>query len=108
MPGYHWGRSMPWRVNVRSTIELIFGREGRLGTRTIRITAKAANRSHNTVSIQPRQQQSIWHGTKTPSARTGTGTLIAQTMLTVLTQKSRSFSGQEIAAARSKLIRANQ
>ena len=69
LPGYHWGRSMPWRVNVRSTIELIFGREGRLGTRTIRITATAANRSHNTVSIQPRQQQSIWHGTKTPSAR---------------------------------------
>jgi hypothetical protein len=31
-------------------IEIVFGREGRLGMRTIRITAIGANRSHNTVS----------------------------------------------------------
>ena len=31
-------------------IEIVFGREGRLGTRTIRITAIGANRSHDTVS----------------------------------------------------------
>ena len=31
-------------------IEIAFGREGRLGTRTIGITAMGENRSHNTVS----------------------------------------------------------
>src|SRR6185295_11433921 len=31
-------------------IEIVFGREGRLGTRTIRITAMGENRTHNTVS----------------------------------------------------------
>ena len=31
-------------------IEIVFGREGRLGTRTIRITAIGENQSHNTVS----------------------------------------------------------
>ena len=31
-------------------IEIVFGREGRLGTRTIRITATGENQSHNTVS----------------------------------------------------------
>jgi hypothetical protein len=31
-------------------IEIVFGREGRLGMRTIRITAMGQNRSHNTVS----------------------------------------------------------
>ena len=31
-------------------IEIVFGREGRLGTRTIRITAIGENRSHNIVS----------------------------------------------------------
>ena len=31
-------------------IEIVFGREGRLGTRTIRITAIDENQSHNTVS----------------------------------------------------------
>ena len=31
-------------------IEIAFGREGRFGTRTIRITAMGENRSHNTVS----------------------------------------------------------
>ena len=31
-------------------IEIVFGREGRLGTRTIRITAMRENRTHDTVS----------------------------------------------------------
>ena len=31
-------------------IEIVFGREGRLGTRTIRITATGENRTHDTVS----------------------------------------------------------
>ena len=31
-------------------IEIVFGREGRLGTRTIRITATGENQSHDTVS----------------------------------------------------------
>ena len=31
-------------------IEIVFGREGRLGMRTIRITATGENRSHNIVS----------------------------------------------------------
>jgi len=31
-------------------IEIVFGREGRLGTRTIRITAMGENRTHDTVS----------------------------------------------------------
>ena len=31
-------------------IEIVFGREGRLGTRTIRITAMGENRTHATVS----------------------------------------------------------
>jgi hypothetical protein len=35
-------------------IEIVFGREGRLGTRTIRITALGENRSHNTVSTVSR------------------------------------------------------
>ena len=35
-------------------IEIVFGREGRLGTRTIRITAIGENRSHNTVSTVSR------------------------------------------------------
>jgi hypothetical protein len=35
-------------------IEIVFGREGRLGTRTIRITAKGENRTHNTVSTVSR------------------------------------------------------
>jgi hypothetical protein len=48
-------------------IEIVFGREGRLGTRTIRITAKGENRTHDTVRI-------------------GTGALIMQTMLTLVTQ----------------------
>jgi hypothetical protein len=30
-------------------IEIVFGREGRLGTRTIRITAMGENRTHDTV-----------------------------------------------------------
>jgi hypothetical protein len=35
-------------------IEIVFGREGRLGMRTIRITAMGENRSNNTVSIVSR------------------------------------------------------
>jgi hypothetical protein len=35
-------------------IEIVFGREGRLGTRTIRITALAENRPHNIVSTVSR------------------------------------------------------
>ena len=36
------------------TIEIVFGREGRLGTRTIRITAMGENRTHDTVSTVSR------------------------------------------------------
>jgi hypothetical protein len=36
------------------TIEIVFGREGRSGTRTIRITAMGENRTHNTVSTVSR------------------------------------------------------
>ena len=35
-------------------IEIVFGREGRLGTRTIRITAMGENRTHGTVSTVSR------------------------------------------------------
>jgi hypothetical protein len=35
-------------------IEIVFGREGQLGTRTIRITAIGENRSHTTVSTVSR------------------------------------------------------
>jgi hypothetical protein len=35
-------------------IEIAFGREGRLGTRTIRITAMGENRTHNTVTTVSR------------------------------------------------------
>jgi hypothetical protein len=35
-------------------IEIVFGREGRLGTRTIRITAMGEHRTHNTVSTVSR------------------------------------------------------
>jgi hypothetical protein len=35
-------------------IEIVFGREGRLGTRTVRITAVADSRCHNTVSTVSR------------------------------------------------------
>jgi hypothetical protein len=35
-------------------IEIVFGREGRLGTRTITITAVGESRSHNTVSTVSR------------------------------------------------------
>ena len=67
-------------------VSIVFGREGRLGTRTIRITAMGENRTHDTVSTVSRVSD---HGDRpglTSSARTGTGALIVQTMLTVLTQ----------------------
>jgi hypothetical protein len=35
-------------------IEIVFGREGRLGTRAIRITAMGENRTHDTVSTVSR------------------------------------------------------
>ena len=79
-------------------IEIVFGREGRLGTRTIRITAMSENRTHDTVSTVSRISD---HGDRAglpSSARTGTGALIVQTMLTVVTKNSRlprrsAFSG---------------
>jgi len=61
---------------------------------------RPANRCVSTVS----QLSDKWTlgGPKPSSARTGTGALIAQTMLTMLTQNSRACGGKEIAAARSK------
>jgi len=48
-------------------IEIVFGREGRLGTRTIRITALGENRSHNTVSTVSRVSDSEhWAGLNHP------------------------------------------
>src|SRR6516165_1614892 len=69
-------------------IEIVFGREGRSGTRTIRITAMGENRTHNTVSTvsrasDHRDRASLNHPPP------GTGALIVQTMLTVVTQNSR-------------------
>jgi hypothetical protein len=52
-------------------IEIVFGREGRLGTRTIRITA-AIDETHNTVS----PVSDNGHGTGPSSTWTGTHTLI--------------------------------
>ena len=43
-------------------IEIVFGREGRLGTRTIRITAIGENQSRNTVSTVSRVSDNIGHG----------------------------------------------
>jgi hypothetical protein len=74
-------------------IEIVFGREGRSGTRTIRITAIGEDQSGNTVSTVSRvSDNNGGHGAglKTSSARTGTGALIAQTLLTVLAQNSRT------------------
>ena len=45
------GHSTPLRA---LGIEIVFGREGRLGTRTIRITAMGENRTHDTVSTVSR------------------------------------------------------
>src|SRR5262245_28324534 len=86
-------------------IEIVFGREGRLGTRTIRITAIGENRSLNTVStVSCVSDNGQGTGLKHPLPRSGTDALylIAQTMLTVPTQNGRPSSGQEIAAERSK------
>ena len=48
-------------------IEIVFGREGRLGTRTIRITAMGENRYHDTVStVSRRQRQWTWAGLNHP------------------------------------------
>jgi hypothetical protein len=68
-------------------IEIVFGREGRLGTRTIRITAVGENRTHGTVSgVSDHCDRAGL--IKPSSARTGTGALIVQPMLTVVTQNS--------------------
>ena len=72
-------------------IEIVFGREGRLGTRTIRITAIGENRSHNTVSTVSRVSDNGMGGSKHPPPRTGTGALIVQTLLTVLTQMAGGY-----------------
>ena len=49
------GRLRRAQTSLRTLgIEIVFGREGRLGTRTIRITAKGENRTHNTVSTVSR------------------------------------------------------
>jgi CoA-transferase family III len=82
-------------------IEIVFGRERRLGMRTIRITAIVSNRSHNTVSTVSHVSDN-GHGANLNHPRPGVEqALISQTMLTVLTQNSRRSSGQEkeIAAA---------
>jgi hypothetical protein len=45
------GRLRRAQTSLRTLgIEIVFGREGRLGTRTIRITAIGENQSHNTIS----------------------------------------------------------
>src|SRR2546430_7203517 len=97
---------MTWPTGFLRTlgIEIVFGREGRLGTRTIRITAVGENRLHDTVSIASRvSDHDHGAGLKPLSAR-GTGAFIAQTLLTVLTQNNSPSSGKDIAAARSKLV----
>jgi hypothetical protein len=66
-------------------IEIAFGREGRLGTRTIGITAMGEKRPYSTVSTVG--DKWAWSGSK---PWTGTEPLIVQTLLTVLTQTSRT------------------
>jgi hypothetical protein len=67
-------------------IEIVFSREGRLGTRTITITAISENRYNNTVStVSCVSDNGQVAGLKSPCARSGSGALIAQTLLTVLT-----------------------
>jgi hypothetical protein len=68
-------------------IEIVLGREGRLGTRTIRITAVGENRCHNTVSTVSRVSDNAPLGeSESPAARNATGALTVHSMLTVLTQ----------------------
>jgi len=51
-------------------IEVVFGREGRLGTRTITITAVGESRSHNNVSTVSRvSPNGLGAGQKHPSSR---------------------------------------
>ena len=58
-------------------IEIVFGREGQFGTRTIRITAMEENRLHDTVSTVSRVSD-LGGGSGAPSAFwTGTGALSA-------------------------------
>jgi hypothetical protein len=63
-------------------IEMVFGREGRLGTRIITVTTRGEYRQDR----QPRQRQWTCGRPKRSSGRTGTAALIPQMMLTVLTQ----------------------
>jgi hypothetical protein len=76
-----------------------------LGTRTIRITATGEDQSGNIVSTVSRVSgNGDGAGLNPSSARTGTGwALMAQTMLTVLTQNSRPSGGKEIALASREL-----
>ena len=60
------------------------------------------DRSHNTVSTESVSDNGHGTGLNPSSAWPGTSALIVRTRLTVLTQNSRSSSGQEIAAATSK------
>ena len=52
-------------------IEIVFGREGRLGTRTIRITAIGENNPTTPSAPQRVSAQWTWRGSKRSSARTG-------------------------------------
>jgi hypothetical protein len=58
-------------------IETAFGREGRFGTRTIRITAIGENQLHDTVSTVSRVSDNRHGADLPPSARAGTGALSA-------------------------------
>ena len=60
-------------------IEIVFGREGRFGTRTITITAGGESRSHTTVSIVSRVSNDGRGSPDFTFARTGTGALAVQT-----------------------------
>ena len=79
-------------------IEIVFGREGRLGTRTIRITAIGEDQSGNTVSTVSRVSDNGGHGGVQDILRPDwDSALIAQTLLTVLTQIADYCRGEEIA-----------
>jgi hypothetical protein len=72
-------------------IEIVFGREGRSGTRTITITAGGENRLQDTVSTVSTVSRVSDHGRPTaqkPLCRRWNTRMTAQTMLTVLTRVS--------------------
>jgi len=96
------GRLRRTQILLRTLgIEIVFGRKGRLGMRTIRITAMGKTQSHDIVSTVSRVSDNEY-GAKSSSGRTGTGALIAQTMLTMLTQSIPSHSLER--SPRSKLM----